>query len=414
MSRFCLLILLTLVVSKASGQVSFTEGYYIINSDTLSGFVEERESYLNDKLKFRKKMDGETTSYLKTSVSVIYLSSLNQLYIKRTVDIDKKPFKVGELEENFSKKIVTETVFLKYLVQGKIDLLRYADEDSRVHYFYKNKQEIKELNQVRFKDKNGRMIEFPEYKQQIKNLFSDCVNQNLEPTSFSQKELEKIFIKYNECGGQNVSQKKKSTSKTSLSIVTGFSNNRLSYEGSDYVGLIAQIPNYTPTTNYLIGIALNFSKRKASPLGLSLELLIKNAGQYVASPQDPIILRTYDVNMNFTYSNLNTNFQYSFLRNSKIVPYLKGGIGVSYLLNSTSRIRYPDLLSRTITVEPLTNFSNLNYNLLGAVGISVNRFHAEARFTLNPFAVKNDISTATTSSIATIRSFDFLVCYRLL
>jgi|688.fasta_scaffold17446_10 hypothetical protein len=41
------------------GQTPFTEGYYVVNGDTLHGFVEERESYLKDDVQFKKDLSGE-------------------------------------------------------------------------------------------------------------------------------------------------------------------------------------------------------------------------------------------------------------------------------------------------------------------------------------------------------------------
>jgi hypothetical protein len=391
-------------------QVAFTKGYYVTGKDTLSGYIEERETYSNTELKYKKERDGEPVNISFESVSAIHLSDLNEFYVKREVDIDKKPLDVGQLENTVTKRISHETVFLKNLVRGKVELLRYKDEDLRVHFFYQNEQETKELNLVRFLNKDGKMVEFMEYKQQLKNLFSDCENAKINVVDFSEKALINAFRKYNQCvGGFTYDTNRVRHTRSSLFAIVGLSNNSLTYDGNDNQGSIARLGSYNSSINYNIGFGLNFKKKKAKPTDFALELIYRGTVNFSSTPIDPTIGRLNNINMSFSHSNLNMTFKYSFLRNSVVMPYVKIGIGVSYLLNSNTSNQYPDFLNRPITVNPLVDLNKLGYNLVGGVGISVKRFYAETRI--------DHIShgaAAGTRAIVFVNSIGFNLGYKIL
>lgn len=48
MKKYLLFIFLVSSSLVSFSQVSFIKGYYLVNSDTVRGYVEERESYLKD------------------------------------------------------------------------------------------------------------------------------------------------------------------------------------------------------------------------------------------------------------------------------------------------------------------------------------------------------------------------------
>jgi hypothetical protein len=400
--------LLLIIVSKGFGQTPFSRGYYVLNGDTLRGYVEERESYFKSALKFKQEVDSEPKSYEVGKISSIYLSDFDQLYIKQNVSIDKKPIDVSQLEENISKKIVNETVFLRFLVIGKVDLLRYKDEDNKVHFFYQKLGEVKELNFVRYRDKNSRLIEFEEYKQQLKNLFVDC-ELNVKSILFSEKSLAKSFTDYNRCMGFEIkSEQKRSGTKLFINAILGLSSNVLSYSGRDNSGtIVGRTDNYNSTLNPVIGLGLNFKRKKSKPIDFAVELLWRKAGTY-SSSLDPIAFGVNSVNISATFLHGNFTFKYSFLRNSLFKPYVKFGAGASYLMNSMTTFNYKIFPITNQTVDPLISLSSFGYNLIGGVGCTIKRIYGEIRLDRLSHGTSNGIP-----GILTVNSLSFTIGYKL-
>jgi hypothetical protein len=392
------------------GQTPFTEGYYVVNGDTLHGFVEERESYLKDDVQFKKDLSGEPKTIKLENVSAVYLSRFDQLYIKKLVDVDKKPFEIQNLEETITKKIISETAFLRYLVKGSVGLLRYKDTDFRVHYYYQKNDELKELNLVRFK-KNGKMAQFDEYKQQIKNLFSDCPKMTSDRFSFTEKSLIKSFQDYNMCVSNKSygAEKNITKSKKSFEVFAGLSNQNLNRYGGDNAGSLTNESGYTTTNNFMVGFAFNLQRSKIKPTTFGMEIIWKSNACFNANALEPVSANTATIRFDLSYINLLLTYKYSILRNSRLSPYAKIGAGASYLISpNNNSATYFGFFGKSTIVEPFVDLRSIGFALAGSVGVSINRFSLEARTDFMFHGASNRGAAIDVSSIGLTGGFKLI------
>jgi hypothetical protein len=382
-SKFFLFILLLTFASRPTCcQTAFTKGYYIVNGDTLQGYVEEKESYLNESIQFKKELADQPIAVKTENVSAIYLFEFDQLYVKRVIDVDRKPLETHHLEETMTKKIVTETGFLRYLVIGSVSLLRYKDSDYRVHYFYQKEQEIKELNLVRFRNKDGQLVQFDEYKQQLKNLFTDCPKMTAKGFSLTEKSLITSFKDYNMCvSNEDYSTDKKIIkTKKSFEIFAGFSNQNLNRYGSDNAGSLTSETGYNTVNNFLLGFAFNLQRRKIKPTTFGMDLIWKSNTSFKADALEPVSANPATIRFDLSYINLLFTYKYSIMRNSRFSPYAKIGAGASYLISpNNNSAKYLGFFGKSTVVEPLVDLSSIGFALAGSIGGSINRFSLEAR-----------------------------------
>jgi hypothetical protein len=126
---------------------------------------------------------------------------------------------MNRLENEPSKRIQTERVFLKTIVKGNADLYQYIDENNKVHFFYKKNSSIKELNYVQFLTKEGQKAEIFEYRNQLENIFADCPLNNIRHYIFSKDALTKYFEEYNTCNKSLSYSPEKVNTKNNLTMV---------------------------------------------------------------------------------------------------------------------------------------------------------------------------------------------------
>jgi hypothetical protein len=404
---YFLIVLISLAFHNIYCQTPFTKGYYVVNGDTLQGYVEERESYLSEIVQFKKELNSEPSSVKIENVSTIYLFEFDQLYVKRVVEVDKKPLETHHLEETITKKLVTETAFLRYLVKGSVDLLRYKDSDFRVHFFYQKDQEIKELSIVKYK-RNGQLAQFDEYKQQLKNLFSDCPKINAKGFSLTEKSLITIFKDYNMCISNQVysTETKKTGSKKTFEIFAGLANQNLSRYGGDNAGSLTNESKYTTVSNFMLGFTFNLQRRKIKPTTYGIELIWKSNAAFKADALEPVSANPATIRFDLSYVNLLFIYKYTFKRNSRFSPYLKIGGGASYLVTpNNNTARHLGFFGKSTVVDPFVDLRSLGFTIEGGVGFSINRFSLEARTDFTFHGASNRGAAIDVSSIGLTGGF---------
>ncbi len=404
---FCALVLVIIIPTVCSSQVTFTKGYYITKNDTLKGFVEERESYFGKSFKFKKFINDDAIMIDREKIHSIHLTDLYEEYIQRMVDIDEKPIETDKLEQTISKKIVSESAFLRYIVKGKVSLLKYKDNNSKVHFFYKKDEEVKELNFVRYQTENYKIIEFEEYKQQLKNLLGECT-LNPKSVTFTEKSFTDFFFRLNQCLDPKAESKKNGfvSQKVKFIAIVGLASNSLDYNGNDNIFDIVSRSKFQNSTNITAGLGIDFANKKSKPTAFGIEVLWRNLGQYNSS-LDEVAFGLNSVNISATSVNTNLTFKYSFLRDKFIQPYVKASIGASYLLSLKSDFEYNKSTASRIKREPLISLSSIGYSINGGVGLSIKSIIIEARMERFSHGTSNGIL-----GIFNANSLHFIVGYK--
>lgn len=388
-------------------QTSFQKGYLVVNNDTLRGYVDEKIPK-NTVVKFKATENGEITSYSLSTIGAFGFTDASEEFVLKKVDIDKKPIAVNALENTITKRIVNETVFLKYLVKGKADLLSYRDENSKQHFFYQKNGETMELNFVRYIARDSKYTDFEEYKQQLKNLTVDCSKMESQRPTFSEQALVRYFQFYNNCLTGVTYKKKTDKSSVGIFVIGGFASNNFSYTGADaYHG--ATTPNassypFSSVSSPIAGVSLTSTpfSRGRSPFSFGVELLWKKGGSFTSNNGEAISLNTtreeYTINLpNFLTTNI--TIKYSPFKQGRIKPYLKAGLGLVLIPSSSSSLYKANSIS-SLTINPLVDLRNYGSNIIGAAGVPLGQFFVETRFDHSTFSGTGVASTQTVDALS--------------
>lgn len=125
MNRICLFLIVFIVPVLAFSQTNFTEGLLVTNSgDTIPGQIDDRDWKKNPKsIAFRTTVDGQTQTKLPLDVRGFYLKERQEWYKGAAIVVDKSSQRESDVLKNVNVRgIVTDTVFLRLLVKGRLSL----------------------------------------------------------------------------------------------------------------------------------------------------------------------------------------------------------------------------------------------------------------------------------------------------
>ncbi len=372
-----LLFLLCLSFTPLFAQPKFVKGYLVLNNgDTLKGYLQEQVNYaLVKTIRYKNEIESTQDSTLSVSDIVgLTISETDEIYFNHIVDVDKKQIELSRLENNMRKDIKIEKVLLKVLVRGKVDLYQYIDENSKLHFFYREGTIVTEFGIIKFIAKNGQFAEIPEYKQQLQKLFSDCPALNKRIFWYSESSFVRSFIDYNNCSQSLIyaQNKKKKNPKASITLHAGISLNDLSYNGADELntaGNFASQQSYSSPLNPILGISTDLmSKGKFNTVTLYLDASWQYVGKYKGSNNvtDTFTDRK-DYSIDFSYINSNIGMKYFFNKNSKISPFLKFGVGLRFLLSQNSTM-VKTSFNASQELEPLVILSSTGFGVSTSIG----------------------------------------------
>jgi hypothetical protein len=147
MTRSAFLHLFLLVVAvPVLAQKNYQSAFIVNNNgDTVKGFIDYREWYVNPKqIKFKSANDGTVKDF--TSRDIRAFKVINELYVSKTVDIEFDSTANTAVWVPYEGNAVYKdsTVFLLSLVQGKGSLFLFTHPRRRVSY-YLQKEAVKPI-----------------------------------------------------------------------------------------------------------------------------------------------------------------------------------------------------------------------------------------------------------------------------
>ena len=409
MNRLALIspfVLFSFISCVCFGQQNFVEGYVLTSTrDTLSGFISDKatEQRVAD-IRFKKNLtDTQVIRYTPAEVSGFYLQNTNEFFLSQSVDIDKKPVRLGELEPDGNQRIFKETVFLKLLVKGKANLFFYQDENGKSHYFIqKDNADIKELGLVKYSVKSGDFGTLALYKEQLKKLLGDCPQSKPEGIDFTDSALKKAIQKYNQCMDASVSYtEKKEKLKFAFGFIAGVGAAKGKFNTDDTYSreiTTASGISYTRPVGAIGGISCELIRKSAaSRLTVCFDLLYKQQS-FSGNAAGTGRFDKYEVSLNLSYLQLDYMVKYAFP--GQVRPYLKLGV----LTNKTIKNQNTLVLQYAGSVSPdpmntITQFGNFSAGFTGAAGISFQKLSAELRYEFNSLSSSSQkISFNTTTA----------------
>ncbi|MDW7693534.1 hypothetical protein R9C00_02170 [Flammeovirgaceae bacterium SG7u.111] len=223
------LILITFLAYLGQGlaysQIIFEQGYFIDNDGKKTECYIKNLDWKNNPTKFEYKL-AATGDILHASIKTVkeFGVAPRIKYQRFTVEIDKTPSQLSDLDQNRSYKFEKATLFLKPLVEGMANLYLYEAPKFRKYFFSVDGLSIEQLRYKQYYAEEGNIGENEAYKQQLIAYMPSANISKVEIMKLDYKEndLIRIFNKYNreETGGEYVEKEVEKT-LTSFKVKVG-------------------------------------------------------------------------------------------------------------------------------------------------------------------------------------------------
>lgn len=195
-----------LFAAAVSAQIRFEKGYFIDNSGKRSEVLIRNTDWKNNPTEFEYKT-GDSGNTEKQNIRNVKEFGIGEQsrYIRETVLIDQSPEQMSTMSQEKAPDFTEETVFLKYLVDGKADLLYYENRDLRRFLFRIDNNEIRQLVYKPYYFTELQIAYNEYYKKQLaENLKCEASLQDFSKTKYDTKDLIRTFTAYNNCSGAAV------------------------------------------------------------------------------------------------------------------------------------------------------------------------------------------------------------------
>ncbi|UZT97520.1 outer membrane beta-barrel protein [Chryseobacterium fluminis] len=256
------LTLLTGLISAAlfNAQIKFEKGYLIHNSGERTEVFIKNLDWKNNPTEFEYKTD-ESGAIQKENIKNVQEFGMDHgdKYIRKTVMIDKSSDELRQMSETRDPEFVEETLFLKYLVEGKADLLYYENSNIRKFFFSKDDSDVKQLLYKPYYINESQISYNEEYKNQLTALTCGIEKKELQRVRYQQNDLSKLFMNYNNCsGGQSTDHTQSAEKKDlfNLTIRPGISSSSLKTVYSSYSA--SDETKFGNKTTFRAGVELEF------------------------------------------------------------------------------------------------------------------------------------------------------------
>lgn len=182
-------------------QINFENGYFIKNDNSKINCKIKNVDWKNNPIDFEYKLENEEIAK-KISISEVkeFMVSDNQYFKRFDVEIDRSNKNINTLNDQKEPIWSKETVFLKILSEGKLNLYVYNDIGTKFFFYSSNDHE--NAMQLVFKEyliSNDQIANNNFYKQQIALLMADenFPMENFSNLVYKQDKILNLFEKYN-------------------------------------------------------------------------------------------------------------------------------------------------------------------------------------------------------------------------
>ena len=277
MQKKLLLIMLFISVTCFS-QISFEKGYFINNAEEKIDCYIKNLDWYNTPKSFEYKTD-ENSEILNADILNVkeFRVDSGQKYIRSKIKIDRASISLNSLGYNRNPEFKEETVFLKLLVDGNVQLFVNSDESTKVFFTGRNYENIEQLvYKGYYTSQSQTSVNYNQlYKTQLQQLF-DCASfdeKQILNIDYNEKSLKKLIIKYDNCiDGNFTNQESKDKVKRdffNLTLRPAINNSALEIENTNL--------NWT----------IDFGKKTTFALGLEAEFVLpynKNKWAFTIEP----------------------------------------------------------------------------------------------------------------------------------
>ena len=203
--QLLLIALFTILCAESYSQIIFENGYFIDESNNKIECLIKNVDWKNNPTEFEYKFSQNDTVHKATFKTVKEFGIYNvSKYIRAKTNIDKSSEQIDKMSSERNPNFQEELLFLKVLIEGKASLFLYID-GNLTRFFYKlNDSEIQQLVYKRYLI-NDTILVNNSFKQELflKLKCEEIVLNDIKNLRYSNRDLEKLFIKYNKCTGSD-------------------------------------------------------------------------------------------------------------------------------------------------------------------------------------------------------------------
>lgn len=364
-----------LAAGMSFAQIKFEKGYIINNSGERTEVLIKNLDWKNNPVEFDYRSE-ETSEVKKESIRNIQEFGIDGVsrYVRKKVMIDRSSADLNEMSDTKAPDFKEETVFLKYIVDGKAALLYYDNGPVKRAFYTLNGSEPEQLIYKPYYISEGRIAYNEDFKKQIaEHLNCGIDGKLLSQTEYKEKSLTRIFVSYNQCsGGETVKydEEKKKRDLFNLTIRPGV--NFTSFNTSFSYGYRSDDMDFGNKTSFRIGLeaefVLPFNKNKWAIFIEPTYQSYKSEAEYIESPDTFFEYRTKST---VDYQSIEIPFgvRHYFFLNKDAKIFVNAG----YLVD----VKVKSNFTRGQSSYDLKGGNNL---VFGAGFKYNNRFSAEFRF----------------------------------
>lgn len=318
MRKLLILSFLLCFYSKSFSQIAFEKGYLINESDHRIECEIKNLDWKKNPTQFEYKLPSSQEIKIGNLESVKEFGINGLLkYIKATVELDESSSSLNAMSKDMNPSFQSKEVFLNVLVEGKATLYSYENQVVKRYFYSISGADPKQLIYKKYKV-NERVGENNQFRNQLTfDLSCVSINSPME-LEYTQSDLGKYFIEYNQCSNsQYETFKKRESNLFHLSVRPGISSNSLKIENSQ--------SSYGE---------IDFGESMDFRLGLEAEFILphdKNRWGVIVEPT----YRYYKSEENITTVNTNEDYLVSIEYTSIELPI---GFRHYFLLNERSKL----------------------------------------------------------------------------
>jgi len=332
------LLIAILAAAVSYAQIKFEKGYLINKLGERTEVLIKNSDWRNNPIEFEYKYE-EKGEVKKESIKNIQEFGIDgdSKYIRKKVMLDRSSSNLNQMSDEKAPNFKEETIFLKYMIEGKASLLYYSGKDTKRFFYTINDSEPQQLIYKPYYITENRIAFNEEYKKQIaENLDCGINSKILEKAEYKEKSLTTIFVLYNQCsGGGIIKYEKEKSDLFNLNIRPGINFSSFT---TTYAGFFStDKTEFLNKTSFRIGLEAEFilpsNKNKWA-------IFVEPTYQSYKSEAEETVnlgsLFEYKLKTNIDYKSLEIPFgirHYFFLSNNSKI-FVNAGYLIDFKINS--------------------------------------------------------------------------------
>ena len=388
-----LILLFTFFTFPIFAQINFEKGYIINNNNVKTDCFIRNVGWQKNPIEIEYK-NNENEEPKKITILEIKEFNIGDSYryIRFKTNIDRSSSDINELSSQKSPIWQEETLLLKLLVKGKINLYQY-EENNLVRYFISNgnHETAEQLVYKEYYTEFKQIAVNNYFKQQLSNtLKSDILEmKDFEKLLYKKKELTNFILKYNETTNNELInyEKKQNQGKINFKVIAGINAtfNNLNNSVSNFNYTLKTVPVFR--IGFESEYILPFNQQKWS-LFIDPNFQSNNASEKTKNNQ-LVETKNNSIEIPFGFRH------YIFLPNASKIFI---GLGLNLSITSKSYLKYS---GQVFDVSNSTNYFT-------GIGFSKKRYSAELRYNLNRNLLSSFVSWETKySSLGLLLGYKF-------